>query len=230
MAMPFPGKLRGRKAASLLDEAVEATGIRRALGIAVLNALAQAASERQGNPDADLLSDVDAFDAAEIRADEKAVVVGAFAPFLRALRKIGADYLVLEKDPGTLKPVEMPFVRDASLAAEVVPHADVLLITGTTLINDTLDGLLDLAKPTARVVVVGPTVTMVPDAFFSRGCTILGGVVIDDPDAFLDVIAEGGSGYHFFGRSARKVTLRRKRPVGRAADTALSVADATESR
>lgn len=228
MAMPFPGKLRGRKAAALLDEAVEATGIRRALGIAVLNALAQAASERQANPDAELLSDMDAFDAAEIRADEKAVVVGAFVPFLRALRKIGADHLVLEKDPSTLKPVEMPFFRDASLAAEVVPQADVLLITGTTLINDTLDDLLDLAKPTARIVVVGPTVTMIPDAFFSRGCTILGGVLIDHPDAFLDVIAEGGSGYHFFGKSARKVVLRRKGALWRAAGVGGALPDALQ--
>lgn len=207
MAMPFPGKMKGRKAASLLDEAQESSGIRRAVGIAVLNALAQAAAER-GGVRAELLPDTDAFDAAEVQPHEKVVVVGAFVPFLRALRALGADYLVLEKDASTLKPAEMPHFRDAALAPEVVPQADVLLVTGTTLINDTLDGLLQLAKPTARIVVVGPTVTMVPDAFFRRRCHILGGVEITDPDAFLDVLAEGGSGYHFFGKSARKVVLR----------------------
>lgn len=208
MAMPFPGKMKGRKAASLLDEAQESSGIRRAVGIAVLNALAQAAAERGGCGEAELLPDMDAFEAAGIRPHEKVVVVGAFVPFLRALRALGADHLVLEKDPGTLKPAELPFFREASLAPDIVPQADVLLITGTTLINDTLDDLLRLAKPTARIVVVGPTVTMVPDAFFRRRCTILGGVEITEPDAFLDVLAEGGSGYHFFGRSARKVVLR----------------------
>lgn len=50
---------------------------------------------------------------------------------------------------------------------------------------------------------------MVPDAFFRRGCNILGGVEITDPDAFLDVRSEGGSGYHFFGKSARKIVLKR---------------------
>lgn len=216
MAMPFPGKLKGRKAADLMQEAVESTGIRRALGIAVLNALAEAAAERGGGPGARLLVDTDAFDAAEVRPDEKVVVVGAFAPFLRALRKLGAEHLVLEKDSGTLKPAELPFFREAGLAPEIVPQADVLLITGTTLINDTLDALLAMAKPEARVVVVGPTVTMVPDAFFRRGCDILGGVEIIDPDAFLDTLAEGGSGYHFFGRSARKIVLRRRDMTARA--------------
>lgn len=216
MAMPFPGKMRGRKAASLLDEAEESSGIRRAVGIAVVNALAQAAAER-GGVGAELLHDMDAFDAARIQPHEKVVVVGAFVPFLRALRALGADHLVLEKDPSTLKAAELPFFREAALAPQIVPQADVLLITGTTLINDTLDGLLRLAKPGARIVVVGPTVTMVPDAFFRRGCTILGGVEITDPDAFLDILAEGGSGYHFFGKSARKIVLCRP---GKAEDAA----------
>jgi uncharacterized protein len=209
MAMPFPGKLTGRRAAALMEEAVDSTGVRRALGIAALNALAQAAAESGALPETEVLRDMDAFDAAEIDPTEKVVVVGAFAPFLRSLRQIGADYLVLEKDPATLKPVEMPFFRPAELAPEVIPQADVLLITGTTLINESLDRLLALAKPTARIAIVGPTVTMMPDAFFRRGCDILGGVEITDPDAFLDVISEGGSGYHFFGKSARKIVLTR---------------------
>lgn len=187
------------------------TGIRRALGIAALNALAQVVADRRqesGRPLCyDMIEGVDAFDLAEVRPEEAAVVVGAFVPFLRALRGLGARHWVLEKDPSTLKPIEMPNFRPAECFPEVIPEADVLLITGTTLINDTLAGLLAVAKPDARVVIVGPTVTMVPDAFFRRGCSILGGVRITDPDAFLEVLAEGGSGYHFFGRSARKIVL-----------------------
>jgi uncharacterized protein len=86
------------------------------------------------------------------------------------------------------------------------------LITGTTLINDTLEELLALAKPSARVAMVGPTVGMLPDAFLRRSADILGTVRITDPGAFLDVLSEGGSGYHFLGRSAQKVVLVR-RPV-----------------
>lgn len=219
MAMPFPGKLRGRPALRTAEEAVTHTGIRRALGIAALNALAQVVADRRqdsGGPlGYELIEGVDAFDAAEVTAGDTAVVVGAFVPFLRALRGLGARHWVLERDPSTLKPVEMPHFRPAEEFPAIVPQADVLLVTGTTLINDSLAGLLAVAKPGARIVVVGPTVTMVPDAFLARGCSVLGGVRITDPDAFLDVLAEGGSGYHFFGKSAQKVVLRRNRHANR---------------
>jgi hypothetical protein len=43
-----------------------------------------------------------------------------------------------------------------------------------------------------------------------RGVDVLGGVRVTAPDAFLDVLMEGGSAYHFFGRSAEKVVLMRR--------------------
>ncbi len=91
------------------------------------------------------------------------------------------------------------------------PRADVLLITGTTLLNDTLDEILAAAKPNACKVVVGPTVGLVPDAFLRRRCDILGSIRVTRAEEFLDVLAEGGSGYHFFGKSAQKIVLRSRR-------------------
>jgi len=216
IAMPFPGKLKGRPACDLAWKALGDNGIRRAVGIAAMNALADTCSRRRPDPGAELRSGIDAFDATEIRAGDKVVVVGAFVPFLRELKRRRQPYLVLEQDPATLKADELPFFRPATKAASVIPEADVLLITGTTLINDTLEDLLSWAKPTARVTMVGPTVSLLPDAFLRRGADILGTVRITDPDAFLEVLAEGGSGYHFLGRTAQKVVLVR-RPAARTA-------------
>jgi uncharacterized protein len=214
MAMPFSGKLRGRPAIELAREALSPHGIRRAVGIAALNALAELCWQHRPHPETLLRVGVDAFDATEIRPGERVVVVGAFVPFLKELKRRGQPFLVLEQDPATLKPDEMPHFRPAEQAPAVVPQADVLLITGSTLVNATLEDLMALARPQARVTVVGPTVGLLPDAFLARGADILGSVRITEPDAFLDLLAEGGSGYHFFGRSAQKVALvRRPSPV-----------------
>jgi uncharacterized protein (DUF4213/DUF364 family) len=210
MAMPFPGKLRGRQAADLAREALSGHGIRRAVGIATVNALADCCWQRRPHPDVELRHGIDAFDATDIRHGDKVVVVGAFVPFLKELKRRGHEFLVLEQDPATLKADELPFFRPAEQAAEILPDADVVLITGSTLVNNTLEGLLALTRPDARVTVVGPTVGMLPDAFLARGADVLGCVRITEPDAFLDLLAEGGSGYHFFGRSAQKLVLARR--------------------
>jgi uncharacterized protein (DUF4213/DUF364 family) len=217
MTMPFPGKLRDRPALDVTKNALSDHGIRRAVGIAAMNALADTCWRRRPHPETQLRLGIDAFDATEIGPGDKVVVVGAFVPFLRELKRRRQPFLVLEQDPVTLKPEELPFFRPANEAPTVVPDADVLLITGTTLINDTLEELLRLAKPTARVTMVGPTVSLLPDAFLRRGADILGTVRIAAPDEFLDILAEGGSGYHFLGRSAQKVVLVRRAAVGIAA-------------
>ncbi len=219
MAMPFPGKLRGRKAIDLAREALAPEGIRRAVGVATINALADYCWRLRPRPEIEMRDGVDAFDASEIRPGQHVVVVGAFVPFLKELKRRGQPYLVLEQDPATLKADEMPFFRPAAQAPEVLPEADVVLITGSTLVNNTLEDLLALSRPEARVTIVGPTVGMLPDAFVARGADVLGCLRITDPDAFLDMLAEGGSGYHLFGRSAHKVSLVR-RPIQTAAHAA----------
>jgi uncharacterized protein (DUF4213/DUF364 family) len=132
MAMPFPNKLRGRLARDLLKETAALSGIRRAVGIATMNALADMCWERRATPEVELRAGVDAYDAANILAGEHVVVVGAFVPFLKALKRSGQPFTVLEMDPATLKPDELTHFRPAEQAAQVVPEADVVLITGTT--------------------------------------------------------------------------------------------------
>ena len=117
----------------LAREALGDNGIRRAVGIAAMNALAETCWRRRPHPETELRLGIDAFDATEIYPGDNVVVVGAFVPFLRELKRRRQPFLVLEQDPATLKADELPFFRPAEQAAAVVPQADVLLITGTTI-------------------------------------------------------------------------------------------------
>jgi uncharacterized protein (DUF4213/DUF364 family) len=216
-ATAYPGKLRGRTVQRMLGEIDSVSGIHRAAYVAVTNALAQLCWERRPSPEVELRTGVDAYDAAQIRPGDNVVVVGAFVPFLKALKQADQRFTVLELNPATLKPDELPHFRPADEAASVLPTADVVLITGTTLLNGTLEGLLALAPPQARVVMVGPTVGLLPDPLLSRGVDVIGGTRIVVPDEFLDVLAEGGTGQHFLGHSAEKVVLVRRTTAFRAA-------------
>ena len=210
MAMPFSGRLRGRPVRDLLRETEAASGIRRAVGVAAMNALADMCWERHAMRGVELRIGVDAYYAVGIQPGENVVVVGTFGPFLKSLKRARPQFTVLEMDPATLKPDGLPYFRPADQADAVLPSADVVLITGTTLVNGTLEHLLALCRPATRVVVVGPTVGLLPDALLRRGVDVLGGIRVTAPDAFLEVLAEGRSDYHFFGRSAEKVVLMRQ--------------------
>ncbi|EHQ89699.1 DUF364 domain-containing protein [Desulfosporosinus youngiae] len=208
-AMPSSGRLIGTPVMELLQGIYKSNSLRKAIGIAVLNALTETCWQTFPPQDYEVQSNVDALDVVEIPEEAYVVVVGALAPFLKKLKKRDKPFTILEMDPSTLKPDEMPFYVHGSRAGEIIPQADVLVITGTTLINDTLDELLKLAKPNAHIVVVGPTASLLPEAFFRRGVDILGGISVTNPDELLDLLAEAGSGYHFFGKSADRTVIRR---------------------
>ena len=70
-------------------------------------------ARRRPHPLVELRRGVDAFDANSFAPDDLTVVVGAFVPFLKELKRHGQKFLVLEKDPDTLKAEEMPFYRPA---------------------------------------------------------------------------------------------------------------------
>ncbi len=76
--------------------------------------------------------------------------------------------------------------------------------------NHTLEKILKVARKDAEIAVIGPTASMLPDALFARGVRVVGGVWVKKPDELLDVLAAGGSGYHFFDNLAPRIVIERE--------------------
>lgn len=207
MAMPIPGKIAGRSVAEMLQDLRRPQELRRALAIATLNAVVETLWLRDGPPAGAQVREGEAFDALHIAPSDRVVLVGAFPPYLRELRRRGQPFHVLELDTSVLKPEEMPFHVPPERADGVLAQADVLITTGTTLINGTLEGLLAPLRPGVQVAVIGPTATLLAQPFARCGVTVVGGTRVRDAGALLAVLAEGGSGYHFFGKSVERVCL-----------------------
>lgn len=207
-AMPVPGKIAGRPAANVLDDLYRPQDLRRALAIATLNALTETLWLRDGPPAGVEVRESDAFEALPIAPGQRVALVGAFPPYMRELRRRQQPFNVLELDATALKPEELPYYIPAERAPEVIPDADILITTGTALLNGTLDGLLQLLRPGKEAAVIGPTATLLADPYTRRGVTVIGGTRVRQADELLELLAEGGSGYHFFGKTVDRVTLR----------------------
>ena len=207
-AMPLSGKLSGRSVKSYLDDLSHENILRKTLAIATLNALSACYWEGNKNLEYKIEIDVDSFDVMEVPKGKKSVVIGALVPMLKKLLAADADFKVLEMDSRTLKGKELEHFAPSKDANVYLPDSDLDVITGVAILNDTLPDLLAMCKPGADILVTGPTAGMIPDAFFKRGVTIMGGILVTKPDELLDVISEGGSGYHFFGKSAERIVIR----------------------
>ncbi len=165
-----------------------------AIGLATVNALLPR------NPDqwVDLHAEEYLF---EHGVNKNIVVVGHF-PFVDRLRSVARNLWVLELNP---REGDLP----AQVAPEVVPQADVVAITATTLINKTFQGLIELCQPQARVVLVGPSTPLSP-ILYDYGIDILSGTIVTDPQEVLTGIGQGISFHQLRQKGiVRLVTLQR---------------------
>jgi uncharacterized protein (DUF4213/DUF364 family) len=145
------------------------------LGMATVNALLEV--------DELWLTDRNASEEIIRRGEGKRVVIVGHFPFIAKVRRVVGHLDVLELDPG---PDELP----PAAAAEVIPQADVVAITGTSLVNKTFDGLIRHCRPDAFVLVLGPTSPLSP-VLFEHGVDLIAGTRVVDPDLALTVASQG---------------------------------------
>jgi uncharacterized protein (DUF4213/DUF364 family) len=176
-AVRKPGHLHrcsGRELADLLrsERILEAS-----IGMAAYNALLQL--------DRSALKQANAEEYIMARGAGKRVAIIGHFPFIDRVREAAAECWVLELRP---RPGDLP----ADQADVVLPQADVVALTGTSLLNHTFDDLRALCRPDAFVLLLGPSVPMVP-LLFDRGMDALSGTVVDDPARVLLSVGQGAS-------------------------------------
>lgn len=172
-----------RKAGNLLDySAQEMAGLLQArspmeaaLGMAAVNALLDIDESR--------LVERNAAEEIMHRGEGKRVAIAGHFPFIPKVRRAAAHLDVLELDPGH---GELP----AAAAAHVLPQADVVAITGTSLVNRTFDQLIAHCRPDAFVLVLGPT-SPLSSVLFDYGVDLIAGTRVIDPRLALRVASQG---------------------------------------
>jgi hypothetical protein len=143
--------------------------------VAAINSLLEvsAPGEREANA-AEIL--------AEHGAGRTVALVGHF-PFIEQLRPQVGELWVIEQQPAE---GEFP----AQAAAELLPKADVIAITGSAFVNHTLDGLLALSQGKRTVMVLGPSTPLSP-VLFEHGATILSGARVVNEASLLRTVGQG---------------------------------------
>lgn len=201
-----PGDLDGLAAEELLGWAGHDHPLKSALGVAGLNALTALALDR-GLPGVKTVGDIDGVDALGLAPGQSVAMVGAFRPFIRTLAQRGHPVKVIERHPHLVPTDFQVDVRPPAETAALLDQADAVIVSGTTLVNRTLDEILDAVAPGKPVVLAGPTASFCPAPLFRRGVKALAGCRVIDPERLLAVVTQAGAGRDVLRAAARKVVF-----------------------
>lgn len=120
---------------------------------------------------------------------KKLAMIGHF-PFIDNARNLFSEVFVFEKkpQPGDLCENDIP---------EFLPLADIVAITGMTVTNHTIDGILPHIRKDALVIMLGPSTPLSP-ILFDFGVDVIAGSVVRDSDFVRSRVIEGAS-LHYLG-------------------------------
>lgn len=186
--------IAGKRAAELLELLNSSDPIEAAVGLACANALC--------NQPRDEMRVGDILEQLELGSDDEVAMVGLFEPLVEGIRSQAKSLTIFEKAD---RP--HPLVRPAEEVWSFLPRCQVALITGTSILNQTADRLLDAARHCRIVAVVGASTPLLPQAFSHTPVNLLSGIIVEKPQGILQVVSEAG-GMRFFKGLIRKVSLK----------------------
>lgn len=162
-----------------------------AAGLACVNALVNRDDPKQLS--GDTLARV------ALRPADTVGMVGDFAPLVEPIRRKVRRLLVFEQRTGDDH-------LSGEDAYELLPGCDVVFMTASTIVNGTIDALLESVASCREVVLLGASTPLLAEAFAGLPVTRLSGSVVMDGDAVFALAAEGG-GRRKLSRYLKKVNV-----------------------
>jgi uncharacterized protein (DUF4213/DUF364 family) len=180
------GRLAGSPAIELARLAKSWDLSESVMGVAALNALSQMvlSEDRYAIEEGNFIDYI----AMRVRATDTVAVVGNMKPLVDVLRGRVRRLYVFERSPSLFEDYTLP----DTACEELLPEADVVVVTGTAIANKTIDRVLELSRGAREIGVVGPSAGMVPDPLFKRGVKMVGTIKPVDADRLIQIIEEGG--------------------------------------
>ncbi len=189
------GTIRGSRVGDLMELNERGDLLSRSLCLAAFNALVNI----EGSGD-----EGDVFDLIDVKAGDRVAMVGLIEPVAAMLKRMGCEVSVYED-----RSVAHPLVSDPATMAERCGEADIIIVTATSLINDTFDGIMGHAAKAREVVLMGPSTPLSGVAFAGTPVTFLAGSRVIDPDAAFAIVMEGGGTQALFRHGAMIKIIRK---------------------
>ena len=201
----FAGELTNYSINELLNWSYKAPSLKKIIGIATLNGVSQHILKIL-NPYQKFEGNL--LDLLNINENTTVTFIGLIKPLIREISKFSRLITIIE-DTLSISPElkQFKFRHDINQLDVNELKTDVLFCTGTTIINNTLESILEKFKRRAqKIILIGPTASMIPDILFDYGVDIVSGMEIFNSKTAMKVVQEGG-GTKYFKKYGKKYNL-----------------------
>jgi uncharacterized protein (DUF4213/DUF364 family) len=168
-----------RPAAELLEKIHSTDTIEKSMALALVNALnyenAVSLPEDRDN--------TIVFEKLQVREGSRVAMVGFFGPLVKALDKRKALLEVIDDLRG--------IGNRQSFYKKLAGWADALILTSTSILNNTTEEILGQVSAGVKTVLMGPSTPMVADAFTHLPVHILAGTVPVEKEQVLKAVRHG---------------------------------------
>ncbi len=122
---------------------------------------------------------------------KKTIIIGNMMPLVKILIKSGVEPVVFERNP-RMRNNALPDCFESRF----LPEAECVIISGATLVNDTIDFILSQLKKAIRVILVGPTAAIFPIKSI-KNITHIASLKIENVGKVAKIIRLGGGRWDF---------------------------------
>lgn len=198
-----PGRIKGLSVHDLFSTTKQ-SDITDTLKIAVLNAISSGLLIKSGYK---IIEDTDPIDLIDLHSQKTITIVGGFQSYIQKISETKNKLYVLELDKNALTEDHKRFYVPAVEYNNILPISDIVIITGLTIVNKTIDGLLAAVSPDTQVIVTGPSANILPDILFENNVNIIGATRITNPEMLFPIVSEAGTGFHLIKYCAQKICI-----------------------
>lgn len=158
------------------------------------------------NPKADCLHNKDILEVADFRTYQSPVMIGLFKPVVKKLKEIGVRLAIF--DPRH-DPEENEGLLPDQLQGEYLQRADAVILSATTIFNQSFSQVIAKIKNSCDVFILGPSTPLATELFQHQNvCALFGTVFKPDDQRVLEVI-KAGKGTRSFIKFASKAVLEK---------------------
>jgi uncharacterized protein (DUF4213/DUF364 family) len=179
------GSLCGIEARELASYVLSENQLEASIGMAAINSALPLPKNR--------IATINASDLIREQGRNRQVAVIGHFPFVPDLKPLTKKLMVFEK---RLRKGDIPSKK----IPDMLPEADVVALSGTTLINHTFEEIRRHIREDAYVIMLGPSTPLSP-LLFEYGIDALSGTVVKDEDALIAGLSQGATFRQLRGKS-----------------------------